>query len=103
MGSLTPCHFPLIGHVLDGVQGCPTASVNWGAWAGAGMAARAGVGRMERLGFGLINPSAGVAALGRLLLATASGQACSSVVASVFLWDRWEFIYLVLILSHKWV
>ncbi len=45
------------------MQGIASASVNWGAWAGSGMAAKAGVARMERMGFGAIEPSAGAAVL----------------------------------------
>ena len=35
-------------------------SVNWGAWAGSGMAEKAGIERMERLGFGALQPAAGM-------------------------------------------
>ena len=44
-------------------QGVATISVNWGAWAGSGMAAKAGVARMDRMGFGAIKPGAGAAVL----------------------------------------
>ncbi len=43
------------------MQGIASVSVNWGAWAGSGMAAKAGVARMERMGFGAIEPGAGAA------------------------------------------
>lgn len=63
-------------------------SVDWGAWAGAGMAARAGLARMERLGVGAITPSAGLAALGRLLTCCHTGEPCSQAIACVLRWDR---------------
>lgn len=52
------------------------------------MAARAGVERMERLGYGSISPRAGVAALGAYLLKLDRGLAIKATLASVFLWSR---------------
>ena len=63
------------------------ASVNWGAWAGSGMAARAGVERMARLGFGAVAPEAGMAAIGRLLAALGNA-APPQLLGSVFFWER---------------
>jgi len=64
-------------------------TVNWGAWAEAGMAAAAGLDRMERLGFGAIKPDRGVGALGYLILGQAQfNLQISSIVVSVFFWDR---------------
>ena len=73
----------------------PTLAINWGAWAGAGMAAHAGLERMERLGFGAIKPAQGVTALGYMLLSQGQPDPWTalnrgSVVASVFLWDRMQ-------------
>lgn len=62
-------------------------AVNWGAWAGAGMAARAGIERMERLGFGGIQPLAGMSALSAILAAPQAPQ----TMGSVFFWDRYAF------------
>ncbi len=42
------------------MQGVAALSVNWGAWAGSGMAEKAGIERMERLGFGALQPAAGL-------------------------------------------
>ncbi len=70
------------------VQGVGSMSVDWGAWAGAGMAVRAGLARMERLGVGAIAPSAGLAALGRLLTGCHAGEPCSQAIACVLRWDR---------------
>ena len=45
--------------MLAWLQGTAALSVNWGAWAGSGMAEKAGIERMERLGFGALRPAAG--------------------------------------------
>ena len=65
-------------------------SVNWGAWAGSGMAEKAGIARMERMGVGALHPGAGLAALGCLLsgLQRLAALPCPTLVASVILWDR---------------
>ena len=65
-------------------------SVNWGAWAGSGMAAKAGVARMERLGFGAVAPAAGAAVMGALLRSLGRPRAPAQLTGSVFLWDRWD-------------
>lgn len=75
------------------MQGWPVASVNWGAWAGSGMAAKAGVERMARLGFGAIEPAAGMAAISAVVAAGPSSMP-AQLLASIFFWDR-----LMLILS----
>ena len=59
------------------LQGVASVSVNWGAWAGSGMAAKAGVARMERMGFGAIEPGAGAAVL--LARAPLTISCCASV------------------------
>lgn len=61
--------------------------MSWGAWAGAGMAANAGLHRMERLGFGAIVPAQGVACL-RALVSQTGAALPAHLVASVFFWDR---------------
>ncbi len=50
-------------------SGLPALSVQWGAWAGSGMAAAdAGtVARVERTGMALVQPSRGLAALSAAL------------------------------------
>jgi hypothetical protein len=70
------------------LQGLTSVSVNWGAWAGGGMAAGAGLARMERLGFGAIPPAAGAAALGGVLRQLHAGGAAAQLTGSMFLWDR---------------
>ncbi|BDA51455.1 probable oleandomycin polyketide synthase, modules 5 and 6 [Coccomyxa sp. Obi] len=70
-------------------QGVAAISVNWGAWAGSGMAAKAGIERMERMGFGALEPGAGMAALGSLLGSLRAARCTPpSLTASVILWDR---------------
>jgi acyl carrier protein len=61
--------------VLDGLasdwqrQGIVGVSINWGAWSGGGMASGdSGTAvRLEKLGLGMVDPSAGLAALGVLM------------------------------------
>ena len=50
----------LHGAYAGWVQGMAVLSVSWGAWAGSGMAEKAGIERMERLGFGALQPAAGL-------------------------------------------
>jgi hypothetical protein len=68
-------------------SGLPAASVQWGAWAGAGMAAgdAATAARVERSGMSLIQPEAGLAVLAAVMAA----QLPVPVLAAVpFTWDR---------------
>ena len=71
-------------------SGTPSTTVNWGAWAGAGMAVAAGLERMERLGFGAIEPPKGLAALIYILSEQTLPDAYGQIIASVFYWDRFE-------------
>jgi acyl transferase domain-containing protein/acyl-CoA synthetase (AMP-forming)/AMP-acid ligase II/acyl carrier protein len=49
-------------------RGLPAVSINWGPWAGAGMASRDGnTDRLLRAGMGLIEPARGLDLFGRLL------------------------------------
>lgn len=67
------------------LQGLLSVSVQWGAWAGGGMASKETTARVERLGMGMIAPARGLAALASAL----GGGAGSPVVgANPFLWDR---------------
>lgn len=71
------------------LQGVPGLAVNWGAWAGAGMAAAAGIERMARLGFGAIQPRTGMAAMAALLRCLQGGSPpAAQVMGSAFFWDR---------------
>jgi hypothetical protein len=72
--------------------GIPAVSVQWGAWAGGGMAAADAqtAARVERMGMSLISPAAGLAALESSVF----GIACSipsappTVAAVPFLWPQ---------------
>ena len=55
---------------LAWLQGVAALSVNWGAWAGSGMAEKAGIERMERLGFGALQPAAGNPSLFHVIVAS---------------------------------
>src|SRR4029078_13585368 len=56
-------------------QGLPATAINWGPWAGAGMAAEAGRDTsVKSKGMGLIEPEVGLELLGRLMKSDA-GQA----------------------------
>ena len=66
------------------LQGAPTLSVQWGAWAGGGMAARdrSTVLRVQRMGMGMIEPANGLVAFSAMLSAS-SGSCGSGVFAAV--------------------
>jgi NADP-dependent 3-hydroxy acid dehydrogenase YdfG len=75
------------------LAGIPAVSVQWGAWAGGGMAAADAqtAARVERMGMSLISPAAGLAALEGVLAATSVGAVAGSaaVVAAIpFRWQR---------------
>ena len=53
---------------LGSLQGLPSNSMQWGAWAGVGMAASNAMRlHLERVGMGAVQPVAGLAALGAVL------------------------------------
>ena len=68
--------------------GLPALSVQWGAWAGGGMAAGdAGTAaRVERTGMAMVTPSLGLRALEAALSATASSLAAAVISVTPFLW-----------------
>ena len=88
--SCERCRQVCLVHVsaMRGAQGLATQTVNWGAWAGHGMAAKAGLERMARLGFGAVQPTAGMSALGCLLRSLGAAGCGAQLLASCFLWDR---------------
>jgi hypothetical protein len=66
-------------------------SVQWGAWAGGGMAAADAqtAARVERMGMSLISPAAGLAALESAVSGVAGSIYSASTVAAVpFMWTQ---------------
>lgn len=80
--------------------GAPALSVQWGAWAGAGMAAQDAqtAARMQRSGLGMLTASQGLAALegmltGSAAAVTSAGSTAARLAAGVcaavpFAWER---------------
>ncbi len=72
-------------------SGVSAVSVQWGAWAGAGMAASdpQTAARVARLGMGLISPASGLAALeGALSASPFTTQPAAVLSATPFNWPR---------------
>lgn len=53
------------------------------------MAEKAGIERMERQGFGALQPAAGVAAMAKMLAGLTTAAMEPQLLSSVFLWDRY--------------
>jgi len=72
------------------LTGQAMASVQWGAWAGAGMAAqdRSTAARLERLGMGLIRINVGLSTLEAALSGSAEGSSRSVLAAVPFHWQQ---------------
>ena len=68
-------------------QGIASVSLQWGPWAGSGMAAAEGpvLARLARLGLGAVQPQQGITALQRIL---AQPVAHAQEVGARLLWDR---------------
>ena len=62
-----------------------SVSVQWGAWAGGGMASAETAARVERMGMAMVSPQAGLAALQGIM---ASADAGAVVGANPFAWPR---------------
>ena len=75
LGSPGQAAYSAANGALDGLaaawrcDGTPVTSIQWGAWAGAGMAARVAgtAARVRELGLGLIEPGQGLRALNAVL------------------------------------
>jgi hypothetical protein len=74
--------------------GVPATSVQWGAWAGAGMASRAVMERLRRLGQGVLAPEAGLAALAAVLRGADAGaprpRGAAVVTVNPFHWATYS-------------
>jgi len=69
-------------------RGLTAVSVQWGAWAGGGMASQETASRVERMGMGMILPDDGLAALTGLLGAARQETVSAVVAAAPFNWPR---------------
>jgi NADPH:quinone reductase-like Zn-dependent oxidoreductase/acyl carrier protein len=69
-------------------RGLTAVSVQWGAWAGGGMASKETASRVERMGMGMILPDNGLAVLTGLLGAARQQTASAVVAAAPFNWPR---------------
>ena len=97
LGSPGQANYSAANSVLDAaaqraqLAGAPAASVQWGAWAGAGMAAQdaSTAARLERLGMGLLSISSGLAALAAAVGSSGGGGSGAAVLAAVpFRWRQ---------------
>ncbi|BDA51457.1 probable inactive phenolphthiocerol synthesis polyketide s at N-terminal half [Coccomyxa sp. Obi] len=92
LGSAGQGNYAAANAVLDewsavqSKQGMNMVSIQWGAWAGAGMAAHdnAILARLHRVGLGAIRPADGLVALQTALTGNASPQ----MAGAVFKWER---------------
>ena len=67
------------------LQGSTSVSIQWGAWAGGGMASQETSARVERMGMAMIDATQGLAALRGILSAARTGPV---VGANPFVWPK---------------
>ena len=88
LGSAGQTNYAAANAFLDGLahhrraQGLVATSINWGPWSGAGMTTRmapADLARLDRYGFGSIDPEQGLAILGSALVHSAAELAVLSL------------------------
>jgi acyl transferase domain-containing protein/acyl carrier protein len=93
-GSKGLAHYAAANHFLDALAhhraslGLAASSVNWGPWAGGGMASDEAIQGLSAMGVQPVDPGAGLAALERLV---AGGRTQATVAAMD--WDRFTEIF----------
>ncbi len=93
-GTEGAAHYAAANAFLDAyahdrrARGREVSSVNWGPWAGGGMATEAFLDRLALLGVSALPPQESIELLGRLLRA----ESAQTVVARVD-WDRFKEVY----------
>lgn len=93
-GSKGQAHYAAANHFLDGLAhyrqglGLPALSINWGPWAGGGMAVEEFQAFLTRMGVEVLQPEHAVAALGYLL-----NSGCTQATVANVDWTRFKDIY----------
>ncbi|GAX39731.1 beta-ketoacyl synthase [Tolypothrix sp. NIES-4075] len=93
-GSKGQAHYAAANHFLDVLAhhrqglGLPALTVNWGPWAGGGMAVEEFQMWMSRIGVEGLQPEYGVAALGYLL-----GAGCVQTIVANVDWSLFKEVY----------
>jgi NADPH:quinone reductase-like Zn-dependent oxidoreductase/3-oxoacyl-(acyl-carrier-protein) synthase/acyl carrier protein len=96
LGSPGQANYSAANSLLDALAGATqrsglaATSVQWGAWAGAGMAAgdSGTAARVERTGMALISPPQGLAMLEGMVLAAKPSDTISVLAANAFVWPK---------------
>jgi 3-oxoacyl-(acyl-carrier-protein) synthase/acyl carrier protein/D-arabinose 1-dehydrogenase-like Zn-dependent alcohol dehydrogenase len=96
LGSPGQANYSAANALLDSLAGAAqqsglaATSVQWGAWAGAGMAAgdSSTAARVERTGMALLPPSQGLAILEGMVLAAKPSDSVSVLAANAFIWPK---------------
>lgn len=95
MGSQGQANYSAANAALDGLAGSMQAhghtasSVQWGAWAGGGMASDATRARVQRMGMDLLDPEQGLSVLAGVLRGSSATAPLPAVVlANPFSWPR---------------